>query len=78
MTDLSKLKRKEITMDAMQENLVKARHDIYFVSDSLRSALHYADATEGIILLDLIKRVGEIAIKIVEFHNAYNVDNEED
>lgn len=57
----------------MKEPLTKVTHDLGFACDGLKDALKEANAVQGIVLLDLIRRTGGLlqdAHALLEASNA--------
>ena len=54
----------------MNEELVKAQHDLGFAVDDLRAALSRATAVEALVLLPIIKAVADARNTVVVFDNA--------
>ena len=63
-------------MNNISEELTKTLHDTQFARDSLREALSKSNATEAIVLVDLIKRTAELERDIGALKQAHDIDRE--
>ncbi len=54
----------------MDEELMKAEHDLGFVIDDLRAALSKATAVEALVLLPIIKAATEASNTVIVLRNA--------
>ena len=58
----------------MNEPLTKVTHDLGFVCDGLQEALKKANTVQGIVLLDIIRRTGDLLQQIKALREASNAD----
>ena len=58
----------------MNEPLLKATHDMGFAFDDLQEAMKKANAVQGIVLLDLIRRTGDLLQQTQALLEASNAD----
>ena len=58
----------------MNEPLTKVTHDLGFVCDGLQEALKKANAVQGIVLLDIIRRTGDLLQQTKALLEASNAD----
>lgn len=58
----------------MKEQLTKVTHDLGFACDGLQEALKKANAAQGIVLLDLIRRTGDLLQQTQALLEASNTD----
>jgi hypothetical protein len=54
----------------MDEELLKAEHDLGFVIDDLRAALSKATAVEALIITPIVKAVVDASNTVIAFRNA--------
>ena len=58
----------------MNEPLLKATHDMGFAFDDLQEAMKKANTVQGIVLLDLIRRTGDLLQQTQALLEASNAD----
>jgi len=58
----------------MNESLLKATHDLGFAFDDLQKAMKTANSVESIVLLDLIRRTGDLLQQTKALLEASNAD----
>ena len=58
----------------MNEPLTKVTHDLGFARDGLNDAMKKANAVQGIVLLDLIRRTGDLLQDAHALLDASNAD----
>jgi hypothetical protein len=61
----------------LKENLTKTSHDLEFARGNLQAALHYSNAVESIIILDLIGSVTNLLVNTSNLLNALTLDGKE-